>query len=155
MFQREPEHVLKGSGMLRTVVPSALARDVVAKMVVLLPLLASACGVARSNQIAAMNSAELATVSDRDICQGLMFNRSNTNLLAEGAKRQLGDCSSDHFTCVSWGASFGSQPYLQCRTQLAAAARTALAIRLAVPPPQRQPQCVSVATGTNSSTTCY
>jgi hypothetical protein len=84
-----------------------------------------------------------------------MFNRRNTNLLTEVAKRQLSDCSLDHFTCVSWGASFGSQPYVQCRAQLAAAARTSLAIRFATPPPPRQAQCVSVATSTSSAVTCY
>jgi len=120
----------------------------------LLPALLAACGVARSNQIAAMAPEQLAGLSDRDICQGFMFNRSNGNLLAEVSRRQLGDCAPDHFTCTSWGASFGSPAYVQCRAQLAGAARTSQAISAATPQP-RQPQCVSVATAHGNSTTCY
>jgi hypothetical protein len=89
-----------------------------------------------------------------NIFQGFMFNRSNANLLAEIAKRQLGDCMPDHFTCVDWGASFGSPAYVQCRAQLGAAERTSRAI-ISATPQQREPRCVSVATGTSTSTTCY
>lgn len=128
---------------------------------VLLPIVLSACGVARSNQIAVMSPEQLATVSDRDICQGITFNRSNTNLVAEVSKRQLGDCAPAHFTCTSWGASFGSPAYVQCRAQLAGAAMTSQAISSATPAQPRQPRCISVATGAtplqgaSSSTTCY
>jgi hypothetical protein len=79
----------------------------------------------RSNQIASMTPEELATASDRDICLGLLFNRNNPNLLFEADKRKLGDCSQDHFLCVSWGAAPGSPQYIQCRTNLLAASRTA------------------------------
>ena len=48
-----------------------------------LMLVLSACGLARSNQIAAMSLQEMAALPDQDICQGVMFNRSNANLAAE------------------------------------------------------------------------
>jgi hypothetical protein len=133
-------------------VQSGVARGTVAAL--LLPLALAGCGVARSNQIAAMSPDQLAAVSDRDICQGFTFNRSNANILTEVNRRQLGDCAPDHFTCTSWGASFGSSAYVQCRAQLAGAARTSQAISAAAPQP-RQPQCVSVASARGSSTTCY
>jgi hypothetical protein len=119
------------------------------------PLGLSACGVAKSNQIAAMNPEQLATLPDRDICQGLVFNRTNANLLAEVSKRQLGDCSPAHFACISWGAHFGSPAYVQCRAQLGAAAMTSQAILSATPAQPAQPRCVSVASASGSSTTCY
>src|SRR5262245_39520559 len=88
----------------------------------------SACGIARLNQIAAMNPEQLAVVSDRDVCRGLMFNRDNADLVGDATKWRLDDCSDAHFTCVSWGASFGNPTYVQCRAQLAGAAMTSQAI---------------------------
>jgi hypothetical protein len=98
-------------------------------------LLLSACGLAQSNQIAAMSPQELAGLSDRHICQGVKFNKSNANLAAEVSKRKLGDCSVDHFQCVSWGAEFGSPAYVQCRSQLRAAS---MQEDLSAPAPRQQ-----------------
>lgn len=90
------------------------------------------CGVVRSNQIASMAPGELAAATDRDVCRGLLFNRNNANLLFEANRRKLGDCSQDHFLCVSWGAAPGSPEYVKCRTNLLAASRAA-------PPAPAQP----------------
>jgi hypothetical protein len=62
--------------------------------------LIAGCGVVRSNRIAAMAPEQLATVSDQEICRGLMFNKGSANLQAEVGARKLGDCSPDHFQCV-------------------------------------------------------
>jgi hypothetical protein len=84
------------------VVRSVSTRGMVATGVLLLPLLLSACGVARSNQVAAKSSEELSVASDRDICRGLTFNRDNEKLQVEAAKRRLGDCT-DATSFVSLG----------------------------------------------------
>jgi hypothetical protein len=134
---------MSGSANVRRILLAAMLAAVLA-----------ACGVARSNQIAAMTPDQLAVVTDKDICQGFMLNRGNANLLAEVNKRQLGDCSPDHFTCASWGASFGRPKYVQCRAQLDAAARTSQATQSATPQP-RQLQCVSVSSARGTSTTSF
>jgi hypothetical protein len=135
-------------------VPSVLTRGVVAAGALLLPLLLSACGVARSNQIAAKSPEELAVVSDRDICRGLTFNRDNDTLRAEAAKRRLGDCTDAHFLCVSWGGSLGSAAYVQCRSQLRAATIAAF-LRPSVPvPPQTPVNCYATGADAGVVATC-
>lgn len=81
-------------------------------------ILLTACGVSRANRIATLPPDQLATVSDHDICDGLAFNPDSENLQAEVAKRRLGDCTQDHFMCVSWGYALGTPEYTQCRSKL-------------------------------------
>jgi len=107
-------------------------------------LLLAGCGVARSNRIATLPHDQLATVSDRDICDGLAFNPDSANLQAEVATRRLGDCSQDHFMCVSWGYAFGSPEYMYCRSKL----RTA---RLLPAPPVVSPRHTLYCTPTGAS----
>ncbi len=152
------DKMLEGRGFMSA--RSGVARRLVAAA--LLPIALAACGLAQSNQIAAMPPEQLVSLSDRFICQGLLFNRANANLQAEVTKRQLGDCAPDHFSCASWGAGLGSQAYVQCRSQLRAAARVSQAIQAIETSPQsKEPRCVSVASGAtplqgaSSSTTCY
>jgi hypothetical protein len=101
------------------------------------------CGVVRSNQIASRSREELAQASDRDICRGLLFNKDNANLIFEANRRKLGDCSKDHLLCVSWGAAPGSTEYIQCRTNLMAASRSAPPSPAPAQPVQDRPKYCS------------
>jgi len=108
----------------------------------LLLLALTGCGVARSNQIAELQPQQLTQLSDREICQGLRFNKSNTNLRAEEARRgNLSDCSQDHLKCTGWGAVAGTPAYAQCRSSLALAEmQRRHAAQNAIAATQRQPE---------------
>jgi hypothetical protein len=87
----------------------------------MLIMLLVGCGIMSPGEIASLPPEQLAKLSDHDICRGLALYRSNANLLAEAQRRDLGDCSADHFLCLSWGAKPGSPEYARCRADMARA----------------------------------
>src|SRR3974390_1067998 len=85
--------------------------------IVVLPLLLAACGAVRSNQIASMDTRQVRTLSDDDLCRP--WTTSNAAVVAERQQRGLADCSSAHRECRSMGYTLGTELYLQCRTMIA------------------------------------
>jgi hypothetical protein len=131
----------------------------------LLPLLLTACGVVRSNQIANMDAQQVRTISDGDLCRP--WTSSNAAVMAERERRGLADCSEAHRQCKAMGYTAGTQLYLQCRSMLAqteaanAAAANAAAVQMAAPPTPaplpplpRMVNCTSMGMGNMVTTNC-
>jgi len=87
----------------------------------ILIVLLQGCSAMGPDEIVSLPPEQLAKLSDHDICRGLALYKGNANLAAEAQRRDLGDCSADHFLCVSWGAKPGSPEYAQCRLEMARA----------------------------------
>jgi len=79
------------------------------------------CTVMGPDEIVSLPPEQLAKLRDHDICRGLALHKGSANLVAEAQRRDLGDCSADHFLCLSWGAKPGSPEYAQCRLEMARA----------------------------------
>lgn len=132
----------------------------------LLPLLLTACGVVRSNQIANMDAQQVRTVSDSDLCRP--WTSSSAAVMAERERRGLADCSAAHRQCKAMGYTSGTQLYLQCRTMLAQseaaqdaatgqaliAASAQMAAPPPLPPPPRMVTCTSTGMGNMVTTNC-
>jgi hypothetical protein len=137
--------------------------------VISLTLLLSACRVVQGNQISAMNTQQVQTLSDRQVCNHFA---SSATLTAERQRRGLADCSDAALQCKSMGYAPGTALYLQCRTMIATAdaanAATAAAVvanATAPPPPplaplpslpplQRPINCTTMSVGPTAQTTC-
>lgn len=81
-------------------------------------ILVSSCGAIRSKTISkATNQEDLVKYSDRHLCN--RFVDVNPVVAAERRRRDLGDCSKEHRSCVASGFSTGSDKYLACRRFMA------------------------------------
>lgn len=71
------------------------------------------CGLARSSQISQMSPDELRSVSDDHLCNPYV--KQSSAVTSERSRRNLGDCSHAHLTCMKSGYQQGTALYLQCR----------------------------------------
>jgi hypothetical protein len=76
----------------------------------------SACGVIRGSQVSQMDAAQIAQVSDRDLCRTYS---SGEVVMAERQRRGLADCSVAHLKCRQMGYAPGTEIYLKCRAMVA------------------------------------
>jgi hypothetical protein len=86
----------------------------------------AACGVAAGSKISNMDAAQIARLSDAEVCHPLATGQV---VEQEREKRGLADCDPAHFECRKLGYKLGTAEYLQCRQMIAQQEMAAAAYR--------------------------
>ena len=114
------------------------------------------------SQLTAMSQAELASASDKDLCDVINWRGAysgRTPLLVAEMKRRGLDCDDVEATCKSYGLKPGTTEFGQCMVQVDATKtqgglQAAQIIYKPISTGQTQTKCTTVMTGNIANTTC-